>query len=287
MSFRYYLPAVGRETFLADHIKVLQEFGLGDVLRDTLQPGKALAYFMLGEVAAHGPDGHGGIVIVARSSPADVPSRVGHFPDRQVWLQPPGARYYVGVDNEERPTPESLQRADLISGVEIELADGNFWIAPTIRKFGINQNNPAKYGICQLPMTWGNDPQTGAFGEILKPDWQQYWDLSELIFDWFTVIDSTAILKQDAFEKAVECLSINYRLGTFEASLLQIIDNQNYQAIFSAAIDGQLLAQFLKSDEVSAGLREAIQRADGAAKKNGADSESPVCVNSTPGPADI
>ena len=53
--------------------------------------------------------------------------QTGYFPELQTWVEGDGGRYWVGWQTDVSPTPENLQRRELIDGPVVTLGDGREW----------------------------------------------------------------------------------------------------------------------------------------------------------------
>lgn len=177
------------------------------------------------EVAV-GPSGSSGTLLATK--PANWPDvhRVGFYPDSQTWKQ--RGTFWIGFDNEIAPGPESLQRVTLTDGYEVELGDGNVWLAPVIRAWG-----EAGYSIA-LPKDLGFDEQEQCVATV-KSDYQWAWKLACDVWDFVIQRGQVAL---DQFTRwAVECLSLNYRIGIHEASVLGLFDTATARDVLHSCVD--------------------------------------------------
>jgi len=184
-------------------------------------------------IAGPGPAKRGGVVIAAGEYGQDV----GFWPDRQTWAPIPGRDgVYVGTtDAEPAPGPGDLERAEMIDGPAVRLADGADWIVPVGRCFP---------GGTRLPSSMAIGPDGALVTEIL-PRFAAAGRMADRIWDAIatqagrpadpeapTVIDDMEI-----FEMAVGILSLNYRIGAAEASALRILTTTNILGVLEAFVD--------------------------------------------------
>lgn len=193
----------------------------------------------------------------------------------QVWERIPGALdgdrtlndndtgYWIGYWHNRKPVPEDLQRAEMISGHEVVLADGHRWLVPVARSFAPGTALP-QY------MTLGPD------GKIVYEVREEY----RALFDRADVLASevyrprpeeelkdgiaVTVAPEERFLLALEALAVNYRLAVPEVNALRLFDTAALQRILDALID------FPSFIELAAQFAEKEERAD-ADKKTGDD----------------
>lgn len=256
--FLYYLP--GKEVATIDRDAV-RAAGLGDVLRDLLVSASAFREGVsLAQVHARGPGERRSGVIVAPLPCAAPPRRIGYYPEAQTWRDCGG--YWIGWETAALPGPAELARPAPIDGYELLLGDGHVWVAPTLRR-GVACGN--------LPRAMGLD-EAGQFTLRVLPAFGWAWDLGGEIFD--TVFGAPSIAWEKAFDLAVRALSINYRMGPIEASILGLVTTENFQRLFDAAVDFDLVRELLALDE------------EGSVKKKMDSASAAGPAPFSPGPAD-
>lgn len=169
----------------------------------------------------HGPDGKDGCYIYPIPETGNLPRTHGFNPSEQEWED--HERYWLGIDTENRPTPPELVRPTVVEGHLRQLGDGCEWECPVLR----SGDEP------RVPQSWGKNGD-GFFQKIL-PQWEWAWDLSGVVWDYFTVGKSVTL--QEAFEIACKLLSVNYRLGEFEITKLGLLTSDNYVQVFKDAAE--------------------------------------------------
>lgn len=255
--FFYYLP--GQQVGQLTREAVIQA-GLEMPLRDGLETQLAFQERLIqNQVLSRGPDGMSGVLLFAQ--PRDllpVNQRVGYFPAEQEWRDYGG--HWLGWDKRHLPSPEYLARPTGVKGYEHVLGDERAWECPTIRRLGRYANLPRTMG-------WG---AAGEFEMRILPAYDWAWELAGEIVD--RVFGPQRYLFTDVFRLAVAALSINYRIGPREASVLGLITTENFERIFEAAIDWPLLQEF----QAPAGDGDLVK------KKETDTAAAPV--SSSPGP---
>lgn len=254
-GFLYYLP--GQTVATCDR-DALRAAGLEMVFREEVQSQRAFQeQLILHQVHANGPGERRSGVLVTVDQPGV--ERVGYYPAEQAWSD--CGKFWLGEWRSARPEPADLSRPQLVSGYECVLGDQRAWTAPTIRRGGIGAN---------LPRAMGLDP-CGAFGLRVLPDWEWAWQLGQEIFD--TAFGTPSVPYETVFRLCCACLSINYRVGPIEVSRLGLVTTDNFQRIFDAAIDWDLVQELLREEEES--------------QKKSAGPAGPASVSISPGPGEI
>ena len=191
----------------------------------------------------HGPDGKGGCYVYPIPETGNLPRTHGYDPQTQEWDDHGG--FWLGIDTENRPTPPELIRPTVVSGYEYRLGDDWDWICPVIRR---------PNGSPNIPQSWGENGS--GFVEKVLTQWVWAWKLSEKI--WNVSWGEEDIETAEAWGICCQLLSINYRVGKYEITKLQLITSNNYIQIFEAAVEGELWRQALKeqSEEKKSELSE-------------------------------
>ena len=175
-------------------------------------------------VLNNGPDNGAGLLLIA--SPKDgLPDgfRIGYYPDDQAWVKISGQDYWIGYATQ--PSEIQLRREYIVEGEDHELANGESWVCPIVRK----------RGKVSLPSKWGIDAESGEFSQVVLANYADAWKMA--CEAWDHVMGDTSIEKPRAFEICVCALAVNYRIGPIEASILGLIDDTNYDKVFGALID--------------------------------------------------
>jgi len=219
----YFLPGVKitREMTVAAKRQILQAAGIADIFADV-----KLETLPIMPIDTLGPGEKSGSIVCYHDSQNSVPPRFGFFPDQQTWHAiDDGSLLWIGLHNDNPPTPAELQRSKVFRGYEMELGDGNTWQIPVIRR-------PTDL--------WTALPQSqyiegGKLVQSLKAAYRSYWDHSAEVADGFIAGKEFTVIR--AHELAVEALGLNYRFGPNEQKILGIVDSENYIALLSYTID--------------------------------------------------
>ena len=182
-------------------------------------------------------------------------------PDTQVWADS-FLGFWIGYDKENKPTPETLQKPDMIEGWPVKLADENEYIIPVARSW----NDPDK---TTLPKSFVMGPDNTVLMKR-SSDYEDFCQdaerLSELYLDiWFGELTSDIIPAADAFRMSCNALSINYELGDAEISCLELLDEKTRKKVFEASIDFTAIEKFAeikegKKKEVLSEIEDQLQR---------------------------
>lgn len=229
--FLYFVPGLDREA--ATRAKLLT-LPFASVVCDALKNDRTFQAMCVVHNVAKGPSGSSGVLICARHPKWPDSHRIGFYPDEQTWRD--CGTYWLGYVTNNKPGPDSLQRDTLVSGYDYELGDELIWHAPILRY-------PA--GTPNLPQTMGVDP-TGQFVESVVDSMQWAWSLACDIWDRYVMGDG--MQRPEVFAKSVECLSVNYRVGPQECSVLNLIDGPKSQLILQAAVAGPLIDELMSED---------------------------------------
>jgi hypothetical protein len=229
-GFLYFFPGVD-----ACHVtpELIRGRGLAPSFRDLIsrwQPGHNVIVAPI----SRGPSGTGGVYVYQVPINGNSPRTNGYKPEEQDWEEHDG--YWLGVDTELMPTPADLIRPTIVSGYDYELGDGQEWTCPVIR-----EPNGTESGRCNLPQSWGENGQ-GFFEKVLH-QWDWAWELCAKVWDVFVgVIDMET---PEAWDVCCQLLSMNYRIGKHEITKLGLVTSGNYDTIFKAAVDGDVILSLL------------------------------------------
>lgn len=89
-----------------------------------------------------GPDGRGGMLAFLRQRPDQ--QHPGYKPSQQTWWPVKDGetvRYWIGIVNDDPPTPDDLARNNQVRGELLELEDGKLWRMP------VAMQAPRVYGL--------------------------------------------------------------------------------------------------------------------------------------------
>lgn len=201
-------------------IERLRESPVAVPLRDCLESSATFGQRLtIRPVHAHGPDGMSGTIVCAGRRQSQL---VGMYPQRQTWEQ--WGEIWIGRENEDPPETTDLQRPSMLPGYDRELG-GMAWTIPVVRRGGMRPT---------LPQSMYRSPN-GDFELRLREEWRESWDQSGRI--WDQIIDPKPVPWSDAFGLCCAMLSLNYRVGPNEISILGTIDTDNWQTVYECVSD--------------------------------------------------
>lgn len=217
-----------------------------------------------------GPDGPG----VLLYSPADPPDLRGYRPERQVWrrrscsLQPPASSppSWVGYWKDSRPGPEDLVRSSPVPGHLVELGDGHRWCVPIGRNCRDgNSGLPGAYVL-----------EAGALAVEVVDQYRDLWtDVQAL---WVRKPHTETQLVAIAYR----ALAVNYRLGSDEINLLELVGPHNAVAILGALLDFPTIAA--RSAALEAAQPKKADAGEASPGKAGSPAGSNI-ASGAPGPS--
>lgn len=268
--FLYYLPKLSKETFSP---AAIQAAGLSDVLGDCLD-----ALHVCGVGNARGPGDTSGVIVSYASPITGVPKHTSYQPEMQDWTQVSDL-LWIGVSN-PLPTPDDLQRIRTVPGSVLRDDHGHEWAFPTAR------SSANTYGM--LPQTYGFDFQTGEPIGRLDERWRWVWDLSGEVWDYFNrptdqqVADMEVEAEPETWDfakvlrTAVKILSVNYRLGLHEVTIL----NDHGRGMLNQQLAFAVLASFIDWD-FAINLTEEKKSAVPSSSNLTPGDETPAAVRAT------
>jgi len=272
-GFWYYLPGITRERLVGAapsgpvDREVLEARGLADVLADVEQSPRDLICANV----AKAPDKGAGALLYPVNQVAAAPENVTYQPAAQTWSPVgDGKQRWIGVDPAAPPTPDDLQRRLVHFGYTVTAADGQGWQIPIAR--------PAPGGTVSLPCDYYFD-QDGAAVRARKPQFEDIWTISGIVFDYYHKPPAEVVDPGDAYfaEAAVRVLVINYRLGPAELTALYehgvgVLDRNSVQWILMALIDQQIEREAEKKTSPDIGPSAP----DGSSSGDGTPAETPT-----------
>lgn len=193
---------------------------------------------LVGGNVIRGPEGKGGCVVGIQPQ-VETDQSPSYLPDRQTWTK--FGEQHVGYQTDMKPGPESLRRASLIAGYDVELGDGQIWKAPVIRPF---HENIKDWG-CSLPMMISLDTAAKRTSRVVER-YRFAWDLSARVAD--ILINGKSGNLFDMYGDACAAMSLNYRIGEAEAGLLELFDTRSIEEALRATVDGPLIDEFLAQE---------------------------------------
>ena len=225
----YFFPRVLRDRLVSDDQlcrEFLADLGLARTFDDVLSVSKQCSCM---DILRDGPGGATGCMLTVLPASGKAPLHVGHFPERQTWKAVLGDRVWVGVDNEYPIEPEDIVRTTTRGGYMTELA-GQQWLIPIIRD---------PLGGTALERDWEID-ETGRLVETVAATeidlWNSFAGVVELYYGDNGGPD-IEISNQEAADRCVDALSVNYRFDRVEQNLLKLITPDTWSTILMAALD--------------------------------------------------
>jgi len=165
--------------------------------------------------------------------------RFGYKEEFQTWRQIPKSEIWVGFDNKDRPSAESLLRLETLSGESVKLNDGFEWIIPRLWFFA----DESGFQLC-LPMVADVDDQGNWVGagvtaqhEVLKTYAERLHEVTILSVGNKTA-NSELMTTVEMLDIAAVLLSTNYVVSKVEIGMLKLFRNDVIlEQIGRAALD--------------------------------------------------
>lgn len=218
MIFLYYVPGATEQT-----IRTAPAFtsgGLQIVFADCME------YISFNE--SKGPDGTSGLLMYALPTSKEKPFALRYRPADQTWID--CETHWIGIQNDNPPQPEGLQRRKIVDSYTYTLADQREWKCPRIRR-GANPLLPAYWKV-----------NKGTFMLEVKEQYQDVWEASE---EW----SSARVTFMEAFLICVTCLGLNYRVGANELSAMNALDSESAHDVILAALDEQFFLDLIANQK--------------------------------------
>lgn len=235
--FLYYLPGKSKDSLTADDLA--RNPILSGPFFEHIHSPRLLKTRIMGCNVHGGPDNGDGCVI-APEPQVPIDMLPGYFKDRQTWKK--FGDQWIGWQTDRRPGPESLRRANQIDGYEVELGDGLIWQAPIVRPF----HEASKNWGCNLPMVIGLDESNEPTARVIER-FRWAWDITGRVADiLFNGVPANLFAM---FDDAASCLSINYRIGRHEASILELFNSQTISDVLKSAVDDPMVDAVLKAEQ--------------------------------------
>ena len=147
-------------------------------------------------------------------------------------------RYWLGFTNAQKPTPEMLQRRDLIEGEPVVLSDDKVWIIPCC------EYAPKRHTL---------DRDSGAEIQVVKDNHREWVEISNELFQviiaqgYGTVSDESYTIEiPDAIRYAALTLAKNYRVNADVVDLLELVDDHTISELVLAATGITHLAKLIR-----------------------------------------
>lgn len=196
---------------------------------------------------SNGPDSQHGVVVCHGGN---EDGRLGYYPEKQTWKQWPGKNIWVGCDEDDKPGPDDLRRADQITGRWLVLDDGNRWLAPIARKW--HEIDDKLLWDYNVPRRLSLDENGQWMPGDVKPRYERLWQLAMEYEDTAARAahnaegDIVRFTFEHVDELAVGALQVNYRVGPVELDMLGIYDDQARNAIIRVLLDADTRETWLK-----------------------------------------
>ena len=195
------------------------------------------------------PSGTPGTVLYPKSPRADSPLDWGYNAGHQTWgkvsvvsgpLSVAGedeVSIWLGYETAHPPTPEALERAQVLPGYRCFDKLDQVWHIPVAR---------SPRGSASVPSEFRRT-RTG-IERIPDPRYLGLWDLSGVVYDWLHDVFQPAHQDLWKYDTAVQLLQVNYRVGPDELNLLQSMDrsvltSETIDPILCAVVDNDLPQQ--------------------------------------------
>lgn len=209
----------------------------------------------------------GSIVVITPAHPEAKTPQVGYFPAQQDWQEADKGKFWVGKEKDNPPRPIDLQRTELIDGHYTKLEDGQDWLVPVARVFPQGT---------MLPQSLILGPNGELVKEIL-PRYAKLGQRAEKVWLEFkrqmgTLTEGETSESMDLktqWDIAIEALSINYRLGPWEVSFLNLLTTENISRILSALVDIPSLVKVAKAQQEALKKKENVSTPDTNNSKDG------------------
>lgn len=221
-SFLVYIPGVTGASL--DH---LSRVGLGGLLDPHVSPDSC-------DMLRHAPDKGQGVVFywIDHQNPANTPFHLGNHPDID-WspAKPKGellaGRFWLGLCNGQRVTPDALERSGNLGGASVLLEDGNRWLVPVAKAL------PKKYEI---------DKETGAPVLAVYTRYQTYYDLSYRNYLAMARQETTATVSvTGAWDFAEMALGFNYRINADVIDWLGLLGDLSMIRLMIGSYDADVM----------------------------------------------
>lgn len=183
-----------------------------------------------------GPDGGDGFIATLDSSRACTCS-----PDEQEWQERRG--FWIGHWKGAAYLPQDFARERQYAGHLVTLADGNQWLVPVVRLFDGDSPLPQRLAM-------GAD---GAIAGTILPRFSQLFDDANHVWDSVLLQvpghTGRTLPRDIGWRVAVDALSLNYRIGNQEASLLGLFTDGTLLDVLEAIVDLPNLATMVEESK--------------------------------------
>lgn len=219
----------------------------------------------------NGPDGAYGVIIADDRHTAG--KQIGYYPDAQRWVKLPGIKpekstleekageLWVGCWKDSPPTPEQLQREQMLDGHWVMLGDGQRYMSPVARRLQEQAGQLTFFNPLPKRIRFDDDgnPITD---EVLGP-YAALWPYAEKWWEqWRSVISVKAVENAEDRGEPIEivvpfeeqaaaalcAITTNYRVGMGECNLLGLLTEESMGAVLGALIDLPTLKDYAKKN---------------------------------------
>lgn len=186
-----------------------------------------------------GPGGKNGVITCGGGD-----AGAGYYPLKQIWAPAPQGDedeppFWVGYAKADKPTPESLQRAQLHGGEWVTFLDGSKWLVPHLREWleGDSDASPVLYQVT-LPCLVTVDRYGLASKGGVIPAYEQIYEAGLKIHAQLAH-GVRSLTDAQWLQFAADLLSMNYRVGLFELSeaVSKYLSCDDAVAVVKAGID--------------------------------------------------
>lgn len=203
---------------------LLRRCGLREVIGDTSMPYRQ----------SSGPGGHAGIVVDTSADERAIIDMTA-----QTWTECAGGAFWYGYWTERKPGPNELGRRSQVDGHLVRLSDGNDWLVPLVRAIS---------GGTKLPRVIRFTPDGRTVLDV-HSGYQAFYDMGMTVWDEFLLRERYAENLDSLLPVTIAALTVNYRVGKWEAGALGLIDTQNILQIAHAIIDGPAIDAYMHERE--------------------------------------
>lgn len=193
-----------------------------------------------------GPGDQAGVIFRAEATSGPPAPRFDYLPESQEWdrvIHQGQVLYWIGRDKLAPPRPADLQRTKPLKGHLVQLADGQYWQVPLIRRPNPSGGPP----VSGLPTEIRFDGD-GRSANAIRAEYLDIWDRSARVFDvaWLSApLEPGEEVDLNRF--ALDALALNYRIGFAEANVLGLFgDADAAVAVVEAAIGKQFMDEWQK-----------------------------------------
>jgi hypothetical protein len=169
---------------------------------------------------------------------------VGYYPDKQTWMRVKKAgqtQYWMGWQNDQKPTEPDLRRPNKMGGHEVVFEDGNRWEVPTIGPMLMRSHLPCRF-------VFGEDGEAVDMQVVER--YQPIFEKSRAVWNFIFNEASEILTWGDMVNYVGEVLSINYRVGRPELLAMGWLTKESAYLVMEASVGlPAILAEKKAQDE--------------------------------------